>query len=111
MSIKKWVIKKLGGVSRVDVETEIQNKVNSYRKDLFRLGDLVYVNNGIHDPNRQYYLIESYSNGLCWYVGTSMDYKGRRWLTDGAHISEISLEPYKFCKTCNQILQPKTKQL
>jgi hypothetical protein len=109
MIIKKWLISKLGGVTQEEHQKDVQDKINLYRKDLFRVGDLVYVNNGIKNPHYQYYLIESYSNGYCWIVGTSMDYKGRRHLTDGVHINEMSLEPYRFCKTCNQVLQSKTK--
>lgn len=86
-----------------ELEIEISKliKENKYQKrQIFREGDLVYIDHKNFNPITQYYLLESYNGGSCWYVSKNQNDTNRRELVNGVGVENISFEKPKVCHSC-----------
>lgn len=86
--------------------TQQQQKViESLKIKMFRMGDKVYINDGKRDPAKEYYLLEPYNGGECYYVGESMDFDHKNLcLIHGVNIIHISHYKPDKCKCCGNLL-------
>ena len=111
-NMKNRIIKLLGGITQQDHSRAFQNWKNKSADDLermrqktFRAGDLVYISNDKNfDPLTQYYLLEPYNNGTCWYVSKDKDDPQRREFVNGVFTGNISHDRPECCPSCKRLI-------
>ena len=85
-------------------QQRLEMQIKRLHEKQFRVGDLVYVNDGKKNPLQPVYLRESYNGGMCYYVSERKDGRFDSFDLNGVETKHLLTDVPDTCKCCGSLL-------